>query len=202
MTNESRIFELNPSVPISNKMCFTLESVMTQDVLNGISDKAGIYAFWLDKRKVDLSKFNLTVEITGKKRKGGRQFHSIIWDWNLDKEFIPLYIGKSTVIGKRIRQHLDAYSVTDWFENAPKNPKNLLFRRKSTVNQFRAGLEQLFRGTNLKKNNISTLEYMQKSIFITYLELGSEETLISDRFYLEDFAIGYYKPWFNVDSER
>ncbi len=25
---------------------------------------------------------------------------------------------------------------------------------------------------------------------------------VSERFYLEDLAIGYYRPWFNVDSER
>ena len=105
-----------------------------------------------------------------------------------------------------IRQHMQSMSKTE--ENSLSNvvksrngkrhrvepdiQKHFLVKRTSSC-QLRAGIEHLF-----KNKTRSSLEEKLKHFGISFYP----ETDFINRFYLEDLAIGYYRPWFNLDSER
>jgi hypothetical protein len=60
------------------------------------------------------------------------------------------------------------------------------------------GIEQLLKNTDLISVNQNALDYFMESIVITYFE----ENDVAYRFYYEDYAIGHFLPWFNIDAER
>jgi len=165
--------------------------------LKELENTKGLYGFWLKKDDVqNFGRLNFKLQVKSKATEN--EPHEVVWSWNKDEVFIPLYIGKSTVIGKRINQHLGTISEKNWFLNAP--PGNVVYKRKSTTNQFRAGLEQLLRNTKglIKPGKENALDYFKDAVFIKIIE----EPSVENRFYLEDLSIGYYCPWFNIDAER
>ena len=75
----------------------------------------------------------------------------------------------------------------------PKNHKKV--KPKTTSCQLRAGIEHIF------PNEHKPRDFILNNVWLYFLEIRGKES-VSERFYLKDFAIGYLKPWFNLDSER
>jgi len=104
---------------------------------------------------------------------------------------IPLYVGKTTGLRQRVRQHLEV-------------GRQRLLRlggdarraeRPTTACQLRAGIDHLF------PNNPDTRSLVLDSVALSYIVLDGDENSVN-RFYLEDYAIGLMKPCLNVDVER
>lgn len=74
---------------------------------------------------------------------------------------------------------------------SPDINSHTLVKRTSGC-QFRAGVEHLFKNKGMSFHD--ELGKFGVSFF-------SEPDFIQ-RFYMEDLAIGYYRPWFNLDCER
>ncbi|MCG9879717.1 MAG: hypothetical protein MH472_03880 [Bacteroidia bacterium] len=172
------------------------EILKSKGTLNELKDTKGLYGIWLKKDACpNFDKLNFKLSV---KSKSNEVSHKVVWNWNKDEKYIPLYIGKSTVIGKRLSQHLGVLSDNNWFLGAPND--NLVYKKNSTSNQFRAGLEQLLRNTKglISPGKENALDFFKDSVFIKIIKVDNVE----DRFYLEDFSIGYFQPWFNIDAER
>lgn len=172
----------------------------------------GIYAFWWNG-PLKKSKPIPSIEVTAP---GGE---AIKLQWR-ESDFpeechappkYPLYIGKTTTFVNRIHDHL--HITKNWKDPIykPKKvgevnrteifPNEYRLRKHSTSCQFRSGLEHLL-GYPQKKVLIKELENVTLSFFSFPKVLQDIRTDASERFYLEDLAIGYFRPWFNVDSER
>jgi hypothetical protein len=63
---------------------------------------AGIYVFWYHNIDKKVEKLNRDLVITGPKN----SVQNVEWDWNMDNEFLCLYIGEATDFQKRISKHL------------------------------------------------------------------------------------------------
>jgi len=144
----------------------------------------GLYAFWYYNKNQKINKLYRNLEINGpaKKKK------SVEWNWNLDNEYICLYIGKTTTLKNRISQHLLLNTSN------LKNINGCQLNRKTTSCQLRSGFDYLYS----KTENINIQNELMEHL---YLSIYYEPNFIN-RFYLEDYLIGKLKPWFNVDSER
>lgn len=168
---------------------------------------SAIYAFWWigDSSELnDSSKLYLEVKLKGKKiNKTDKEFlknnsnridlnghiiHTIKWnnDW-FNTELPCLYIGKTTNLVSRIGQHL-MLKKKEWVYN-----NGFLYKHNSSC-QFRSGFEHLFQNFQNRK------DIMLNKVGITFQSFNWND--VADRFYLEDLAIGYLRPWFNIDSER
>jgi hypothetical protein len=111
--------------------------------------------------------------------------------------YVPLYVGKSTNMFERVKQHLS------WPESCQKNkPKKVkskkfnypLIPRNGTARQFGDGFHFLFRGQ--QHLQYAKLKYVHLSVaFTDYVDYAN-------RFYAEDYLIGSLRPPFNLDSER
>lgn len=111
--------------------------------------------------------------------------------------YVPLYVGKSTNMFERVRQHLS------WPESCQKNKLKKvesekfnypLIPRNGTARQFGDGFHFLFRGQ--KHLQYAKLKYVHLSVtFTDYVDYAN-------RFYAEDYLIGHLRPPFNLDSER
>lgn len=168
----------------------------------------GIYAFWLaDNFPIKYNNLNTDVKFKGANNIPVQSN----WENNTHN---CLYVGKTTDIKQRLQMHL-ALGTIDWYKNIPKSIKDKVQKQKEdkTYNveqyyidndyilkrnsqcQFRAGFEHL-----LKKEQgyVNIIELMKKYVIITFIPVDD----VANRFYLEDYAIGYYKSWFNLDSER
>jgi hypothetical protein len=144
----------------------------------------GIYSFWYDNRDKKLNGLNRNLIIEGP----SKIKQHIEWDWNLDDEYVCLYVGKTTTLKERIGQHL--LLKTDNLKNINGNQLN----KKTTSCQLRSGFDYLYsKDSNIYIKN----ELMQR----LYLSLYYENDFIK-RFYIEDYLIGKLRPWFNIDSER
>lgn len=160
---------------------------------------AGIYAFWWMK-PLDKEKLNFQVEYKAP-HNPEKQYIQSEWEFNFaNGKFQSLYIGKTTTLINRLSWHL-MLDTNEWY-NETKMPKEAkgrweknkkqIFKRNSQC-QFRAGFEHL-----IKNINGGHIDIMKNSVGITFIP----EEKFEDRFYIEDLAIGYYRPWFNLDSER
>jgi hypothetical protein len=170
----------------------------------------GLYAFvWVGPvEKLQERKLKL-VGVGGKKAPVTHEIQWLHSDFHPDcksKNRFPLYIGKTSTIYQRIRQHLEL-NVEDWRSkveatDAKPNPKqydkDYLFKR-TTACQFRSGLEHLFELPS-RPELLAILEHIE--LVFHPIADDTDGQGVKDRFYLEDLAIGYFRPWFNVDSER
>jgi hypothetical protein len=169
-----------------------------------LRDVSGIYSFWwLNENTETIEKLYRTAKLKGKQVNNNHQVHDVAWKWNIEKPQICLYAGKATCIKKRVDQHLQlTTSSSDWYGKSYKihrNKKTIVPDRiadflvkRTTACQFRAGIEHLFKH--------SSIELSEKLANIGFSFV--EELDLIERFYLEDLAIGIYRPWFNVDVER
>ena len=147
-------------------------------------NKMGIYSFWYHNgnNKIQELYRNLIIEGPNKAKQ------EINWDWNLDDEYICLYIGKTRDFQDRIAKHL--LLKTDNLKNINENQLN----KKTTSCQLRSGFDYLYS----KDNDIYIKNELMEHL---YLSLYYENDFVK-RFYIEDYLIGKLRPWFNVDSER
>lgn len=159
-------------------------------------NKGGVYVFWWLNNSIEsLEPFNWKTcsrkyTLQGKKitgQSGSNDYHQIeidISDSWLEKYkgHIPLYVGKSAdSILRRMSLHLQI--------NQTK------YRRKSTSDQLRRGIERLFM---LHPN---TADLIVNHVGYSFINLHGQDEVVN-RFYLEDYAIGRLMPLFNIDIER
>lgn len=158
-----------------------------------IKNKAGIYSFWWIGDKSMLINSNRDIGIIGPKTSSDNIIY-ITWDWNIEQKVTPLYLGKSTNIDSRVRQHL-MLGIETWYD---KDEEIKILKKKTTACQFRSGFEHLFKNESLQTRKRLLAENIG---FSYYIINGGKDSFIN-RFYIEDYLIGYLRPWFNLDSER
>lgn len=144
-----------------------------------------IYAIWYNNNDKRINELNRKVQIYGPKKK----VETVVWDWNMDHENICLYIGKSNDLKKRLSQHLLLGTKSLY-----KKIEHRLYK-KTTSCQVRSGFEYLYLE---KRKNVNLFDEMNKRLEVSFVE---EESFLK-RFYIEDYFIGKWRPWFNLDSER
>lgn len=189
--------------------------------ISKLTTEAGIYAFWWKNSKVEdrelLASFNRKVFIKGKQLKHLKkeippvhQIHEVNWDWNLSDEYVCLYVGKSSNIGGRVKLHLGSSHNSSWYSKdnlgayktirADKHKDGFLLKW-DTACQLRAGMEHLL---SLRTPGLQFGTLLRSHICISiYTDFGENSHIaMTERFYAEDLAIGTFRPWFNVDSER
>jgi len=149
-----------------------------------INKDNGIYIFWYYNKTKKLYELNRKLIIDGPLKIK----QNIEWNWNLEDEYVCLYIGKTRDLKKRISQHL--LLNTDNLKNI--NDSQLY--KKTTSCQLRSGFDYLYS----KKENVYIKNELMEHL---YLSIYYEDDFVK-RFYLEDYLIGKLRPWFNVDSER
>ena len=152
----------------------------------------GVYAFWWRPGRSHLWKLiqNRTVAFHGP---GGSEGKLELL--NLTKEhfsefdnMVPLYIGKSVNIASRIGQHLllRTKRAVPLHKGAEKS------KRKTTSCQMRDRLDRLFH------DMVDPRDLILDNLSLSFIR---DESWVS-RFFLEDLAIGLYRPLFNLDCER
>ena len=164
-------------------------------------DEPAVYGFWWTGDLSDLKNGSRDVNLAGKNSKNRTEDHDLKWetDWfQKGLDIFPLYIGKTTVLKQRVKQHFHtSIPKNDWYNlNRPKckGVPNKRIIKHTTSCQFRAGFEHLFR------NRTDRYDKVRENVVLTFLTFDKKE--VANRFYLEDLLIGHYRPWFNLDSER
>jgi hypothetical protein len=105
---------------------------------------------------------------------------------------LPLYVGKcASDIAKRVGLHLKLKTP----RTVPGAAVAGVSKRKTTTCQVRDRLDRLF--PNLPDTRSLALE----KLALSYVELQGPDAFV-ERFFLEDKAVGAFRPIFNVDSER
>lgn len=171
-------------------------------------NKSGIYAFWWITDISFIQGANLNVTLLGKHIKRVPTIIKYKWDIEIRNLPICLYVEKTTTLKSRVSQHLlESIKWEDWYKNKLQTKKfnladnvNNLIYKPNSVCQFRAGLQHLL------KNNIEIKDLEDSLTYIgfSFLEIdnGDDHSGVGERFYLENLAIGIYRPLFNMDSER
>jgi hypothetical protein len=149
-----------------------------------IPNKEGLYAFWFNNHDQIMKTFNLSFAIPGP----GKKEIPLTFNWNTTDSMICLYIGKTNDLKKRLSQHLLLGTKERLIKDAP------LRYRKTTACQLRSGFDLLY----INKKDIDIIKELNARIYLDFIEI---ENFIT-RFYTEDYFIGKYRPWFNLDSER
>lgn len=160
---------------------------------------AGVYVFWWVGSKEDLFKLSTRIKLKGKKQKDGHIFHEINYDisWFPDLNRYALYVGKSTNIYSRFKQHLYRSKLVHTEEEKENfmNRENYVHLFKATTTcQFRSGWQSLVRHLSEEEGQL----LLKDNITFSYLPVD----MVENRFYLENYLIGALRPWFNLDSER
>jgi len=155
-----------------------------------LPETAGVYAFWWIGQKVELLSANRHIVLKGPSQ---RPVDVTYGDWWPPELVYPcLYIGKSTNIKKRFSLHIKRGSARRLHMPLEGNKKA---KPKTTSCQLRFGIEHIF---PLEKDPLS----------IIYTKVGFSfnidfaKNAIAERFFEEDRLVGYWRPWFNIDSER
>ena len=149
------------------------------------NEQKGLYAFWYNNHDLKANRLNRTYQIAGP----NGVLESVTWKWNLLNDRICLYVGKSNNIKKRISLHLLLGTAKLYAGNEMK------LNKKTTSCQFRSGFEYLYMRCN---DHVDLFTEMRDRVEFSYVE----ESDFVKRFYCEDYFIGKWKPWFNLDSER
>lgn len=149
-----------------------------------LPEACGIYTFWYDNSDGIISKLKRNPIISGPN--GVKE--KILWDWHLENRFICLYVGKTRNVKKRVGQHLLLKT-----ENLYPEKSEIIYK-KTTACQLRAGFDFLYQD----KVNINLKLELFERINLSFVRIED----FRERFYVEDFLIGHFLPWFNLDSER
>lgn len=154
---------------------------------NTLESVEAVYCFWWTGDRKKLMSSEKRIILSGPDKKDIFLEHK---DWfPKDISYFPLYVGKTTGLARRISQHLLLDSINR-VHNKSENLKKV--KPKTTSCQLRAGIEQIF------PNEEKILELIIENIGLSFIK----EELPDKRFYLENFAIGYLRPWLNLDCER
>lgn len=105
---------------------------------------------------------------------------------------VPLYVGKTTSgLRSRLVQHLMLHRprllAPDRGEKKAARP--------TTSCQLRAGVEDLFPGDEDSRDRVLD------NVGLSFIELHGDDHA-ANRFYLEDLAVGQFRPPLNLDIER
>ena len=180
------------------------------------SNEMGVYFFWWTKGKHELpprKKVVLKGPHKAPDPENPAASHVTVY-WDLsdfpkeceDKEMYPLYIGKTTRFPNRLSLHLSLGRKGIWRDQFKEGDipgdrlEHHMLRKHTTSCQFRSGFEHLFDCEKLGLENL--FEQVSISFFPFPLVDEKDRSDVKERFYVEDLAVGYYRPWFNVDSER
>jgi len=152
-----------------------------------------VYCFWWtgDLARLRAADCSRSVILKGP---GGRDIPVELSDEWLGLEAgqpVPLYVGKTSDLSKRVRGHLylgkqRAIPVGDG-ERKQKAP--------TTTCQLRAGIDHLF------PTLVDTRPLVLHNVGLSFVTLDGDAQAVS-RFYLEDLAIGLMRPPINMDVER
>lgn len=149
-----------------------------------------VYCLWWIRNRGALLSSNRRIKLRGPNKK---LIDLEFKNWFPEElTYLPLYVGKTTNLKSRISQHLLLKSPFR-VHNKPINYEKV--RPKTTSCQLRAGIEHIFPNINNPK------DFILQNIGLSFVKVNGKDS-VTKRFYLEDFAIGYLKPWFNLDSER
>lgn len=181
-----KIKSLKNLIPIS-EFIGTNNKLSHIDLKNTLNtDNApGVYVFWLPEG-LNTKKFHLDVDLKGV------GYEKIIWEKYKaqDSKNQCLYVGKTTNFTNRISAHL-SLGRTNWYKG---NFDDNTLSKPTSMCQLRAGIEHLLK----HEQNENNIDFIKDNVLISFVEV----TDIATRFYLENYAIGYYRPWFNIDVER
>ncbi len=170
----------------------------------------GLYVFWWEGDEKSLPK-QKKLTLRGPKKDDGNSTISLQWELSdfpsecHEAKRYPLYIGKTTKIVNRLSLHLSLR--TDRWEDRLKEGEVKeartpdMLRKHTTSCQFRSGMEHLF-GCKNRQDFIDHCGRVSVSFYPFPEKSPENRSDVKERFYLEDLAVGYYRPWFNVDSER
>lgn len=155
-------------------------------------DFAGVYAFWWKHGRDHLWKTiqNTTVAFHGVGGVNGKlELLKITKEHftEFDKR-VPLYIGKSVSIATRVGQHL----LLQTKRAVPLNKGAEKSKRKTSACQVRDRMDRLLHEMEDPRKLILD------NLALSFIEVEKWET----RFFLEDLAVGLYRPLFNLDCER
>lgn len=150
----------------------------------------GVYAYWWIGDKSKLLESNTSIKLKGP---SGKAVEIEFEDWWPEELSYPcLYVGKSTNLRQRFGWHIKNGSP----QRLHKIPaSNLKQRAVTTTCQLRYGIEHIF------KDHESPLELIHKNVGFSY-KTNFKGNEVVERFFHEDFLIGHWRPWFNLDSER
>lgn len=150
----------------------------------------GVYAFWWIGPKSDLMSANRHIVLKGP---GEHPVDVEYRDW-WPKELIHpcLYVGKSTNIKKRFSLHIKRDCPGRLHQAHPRNVKA---KPHTTSCQLRFGIEHVF------PMEEAPLMIIFKHVGFSY-RTNFPDNAIAERFFEEDRLVGFWRPWFNVDSER
>ncbi len=152
-----------------------------------LPDKAGVYAFWWTGNRQELLESNRNIVLKGP---GGNPVNVDFEDWWPENIPYPcLYVGKSTSIKKRFPKHMNRGSEKRLYTIPETNEKQ---KPITSSGQLRYGIEHIF------KNENNPLEIIYQKVGFSY----NTNLTVVDRFYKENYLIGKWRPWFNIDSER
>ena len=155
----------------------------------------GVYAFWWDGAgQSSIAELAAGQILHFKGPHGVADFSleaSKLLNHHAQNGHTPLYVGKSFgSIAVRIGQHLCLGSP----RTVPKEECNGVSKRKRSTCQLRDRLDRLF-------PNMDDTRPLLEKIRVSWIELCGEPHF-AERFFLEDLAIGIFRPAFNVDTER
>ena len=151
----------------------------------------GIYVFWYQKNNEDIDKLKRNLFIKGPKNseENKTENNNVTWDYDKEKEFICLYVGKTTVFKERLKKHL--LLGTDKLKNKGKNNNQL--NKKTTACQLRSVFDYLY-----SEQEVDIIDKLKNHLWVSFYPIED----FKERFYLENYFIWKFKPWFNLDSER
>jgi hypothetical protein len=156
-----------------------------------LPEAAGVYALGWIGDKSELLNSNRSLILSGPNKK---PVEITLDDWWPKELLYPfLYIGKSTNIKDRFSVHLKMGSKQRLHiieENGMK------VKPMTTSCQLRYGIEHIFR------LNGNPLELILEKVGFSFKTVFNGNNQTVERFYEEDFLIGKWRPWFNLDSER
>lgn len=158
--------------------------------VNCVPASPGVYAFWWVGEKKHLMGANRHIVLKGP---GGVDVDVHYHDWWPSAAPYPcLYVGKSTDLKTRFRQHL----LPGTAERAHQPLEgNFKAKPRTTSCQLRFGIEHIF------PQEQKPLKLISEHVGFSWCD-EFPDNAVAERFFAEDRLVGYLRPWFNIDSER
>jgi len=155
-----------------------------------LPEVAGVYAFWWIGERSHLLGANRHIKLKGP---GQRLVDVEYKDWWPEELVYPcLYVGKTTNLKNRFSLHIKGGSRQRLHDIPLNNQKQ---KPNTTSCQLRYGIEHVF------KTEANPLKLIMEKVGFSYTT-AFPYNAIAERFFEEDRLIGYWRPWFNIDSER